>query len=264
MTAEILQMTEEEYRKTEGINFSSLKYMAVSPMKYKWKLSRPSKATVAMDLGTICHTAHLEPEKYDSVKTLCEYTRGTKKFDAEQEKYPHLIMVTEEERMMIDIQRANFRANEYYDMINAPDSQTEVAIRWKDAETGLKCKCRIDRYNSNLLIDVKTSGFSDEHPWINYFYQAYYHCQLAMYTDALIALDSIDRPSICLKFETVPCHDCVPYPIPNAVINGGRNQYRGWLWNLQNCLETDKWPGLAKNGLRELPVKEWALKAQGE
>lgn len=57
-----MQMTEEQYRAAEGINWSTLKHMKTSPLDYKMATLYPKEATDAMRLGSFVDCGLLTPE----------------------------------------------------------------------------------------------------------------------------------------------------------------------------------------------------------
>ena len=59
-------MEEEEYRAAPGLNWSTIKNTLVSPEYAKYKERNPIKATAAMELGTLIHSAVLCPGTLDT------------------------------------------------------------------------------------------------------------------------------------------------------------------------------------------------------
>lgn len=53
-----------EYRRLPGLSWSTLYPLAVSPAYYRHRLAQPLTPTPAMVLGTACHLATLEPDRY--------------------------------------------------------------------------------------------------------------------------------------------------------------------------------------------------------
>ena len=64
-TAGMYIMGEEEYRAAPGLNWSTIKNTLVSPEYAKYKERNPTKATAAMELGTLIHSAVLCPGTLD-------------------------------------------------------------------------------------------------------------------------------------------------------------------------------------------------------
>lgn len=243
MTVELLNLTEAEYRALPGINWSSLKHMAVSPAQYKWEIDHPQPASAAMSLGTVEHIALMTPEDYLRRKEIIDVKRGTKAFD----KYilglnPDIIFVTQEEHEMILLHIERFRANKHYAQITE-NAKIEQALRWTDEETGIVCKGRPDMFNDLILPDFKTSRHIEDRKWWWDFKDRKYHCQFAYYHDALKLLDGRNRVNVVVKLETTPCFDVVVYPLSDTAITEGRSHYRRLLNELRDCLEADAWPG---------------------
>jgi len=53
-----------DYAAAVGINFSTLKHMAKSPLHYRYAVENPPAETPAMLLGRATHTAVFEPERF--------------------------------------------------------------------------------------------------------------------------------------------------------------------------------------------------------
>jgi len=262
--AELLNIKRDEYDEIKAVNFSTLKHIEGSALNYLYERDHKKPPTSAMGFGTVCHVAHLEPEIYDAGKVIVESNRGTKGFEKESALYPNSFCVTANEDQIIRWQRQAFKKNKSHDLFFSGEQKVEHAIAWKDPETGLTCKGIIDLFVESAVVDLKTSAYTEEHLWLNQFYGKFYHAQIVMYHDALKELDGRDRACVIVKLETTPPYDVVPYVLPNEVVVSGRNTYCRWLWRLKTCWEAGTYPGLALGGLRRLPIRKWALEAQGE
>ena len=81
MTEEIkfpckMVMTNEAYHESSAIGSSDLKLILKSPAHYKYEKENPSDPTPAMQFGTACHQALLEPKLF--AEAVCiRATRAT-------------------------------------------------------------------------------------------------------------------------------------------------------------------------------------------
>ena len=89
------------YRAAAGVNVSSLKELARSPLHYRYAKDNPNPTTSAMSLGTAAHCATLEPERFAAeFVTWTGGRRAGKEWDAfkaDAEAAQRLIL-TEDER----------------------------------------------------------------------------------------------------------------------------------------------------------------------
>lgn len=258
MEVELLELSEPEYRKLPGVNWSSLKHMAISPAQYKWEVDHPKPPSTAMSLGKIEHSVILETDKYlDKLTVFDGANRGTKKFDAACEANPDKLIVTPGEHEMILLHLERYRANKHFSQITE-NAKVEQCLRWTDPETGIVCKCRPDMFNDLVLVDLKTNRHIEERRWWYDFKDYKYHCQFAFYYDALRLLDGIERVNVVVKLETSPCFDVLYFPLPDTALMEGRAHCRRLLNELRDCVEVDAWPGKCDE-LAKVDFNNWVI-----
>ncbi len=75
-------------------------------------------------------------------------------------------------------------------MLEPEGLQTEVSLIWKDADTGLLCKARIDllRFEEGIIADFKKVQNADVHAFTRTVYERRYDIQAAHYAAGAIAL----------------------------------------------------------------------------
>jgi hypothetical protein len=233
-----------EYQQIQAINFSTLKYMAVSPLKYKYMLEHPKPPTPDMLLGSAIHIAILEPEQLLLRCVLWEGDRRGNKWKEFKAAHAGKIILTQSEyETCLDIKEAVLNHPEAGTLIKG--GKSEVTVTWEDDQTGLSCKGRIDHVTpEGHLVDLKTTktdidqrrfGASATHMFI--------HAQMAMYTDGLTVTNKAPEKQHIIAVEQLPPHDVAVFPMWDVPIDVGRKKYQSWLANLQECLMLDKWPG---------------------
>ncbi len=89
--------------------------------------------------------------------------------------------------------------------------QTEVSLIWKDADTGLLCKARIDllRFDEFLAGDFKKVQNADVHAFTRTIYERRYDIQAAHYDAGLVALFGGDEQPGHLGTDAWPCREAV-------------------------------------------------------
>lgn len=143
-----LGVTNEEYHDDTAISSTDVKELLRSPMEYwfnNWtNPNRVSKyPTSGMKFGTAYHTLLLEPNKfnYQIAPTKTTTKEGFLGFD-------------EHDTMMG--MRAMLESKPYHHAL-LKNGYPEVSIFWIDEETSLPCKCRLDYWKTQFVVDLKTS-----------------------------------------------------------------------------------------------------------
>lgn len=255
MTAELLYLPEPEYRALDAVNWSTLRFMDKSPAAYQWALAHPLKVTPDMEFGTITHARLLEGAV---IVPGANANRGTKAFAKEQAEYPGSLLVNDTEEIMLDFWLNGYRDNDYYEEFQK-DPKIEYCIIWTDPDTGIKCKCKIDLFTDDILLDLKTTKDDTEHAYWSSFARYRTHCQFAMYRDALFELDGQKRECVVGRLEKTPPYDTIFSALRIEVVLGGQRRYKKLLRDLAECLETDKWPGKGRNQLLTDQFPEWQI-----
>lgn len=212
------ELTSKDYHGHHGsYSKSSLSSFSKFPYQLIWDRAHPKKSDV-FDLGTACHTAILELEKWeDSVaiipqnvlaKNGAKSTNAYKEWEKEQPKDKALI--TESQRNSVMRVYESVYRNPYHSIAKqyVSGGKSEISVFWEeifkgndiDDETGchhmpshqygdpngchkLIMKCRPDHYPENLIItDLKTTAvdISDDDAFMRHAYNLKYHWSAAL------------------------------------------------------------------------------------
>jgi hypothetical protein len=246
-----------DYLAIDGVNWSTLRHMADSPLAYKYRLDHPKPETDAMLIGRATHTAVLEPDRF-----LLEYVlyphdnrRGNKwkDFVAEHESKTALLERDYKQCLAIrDAVRAHPVAGP---LLSAGES--EFGIEWKDGSTGIGCKARIDHLIEPNLVDLKTTGtFGNRFPTTAA--QFGYHRQLALYRQGLRADGYRIDEVLIIAVQQQPPHDVCVYRLPDELLDYAWTEVRDLLERLRECQQRDEWPGAAAEVV-DLDLPLWAF-----
>lgn len=257
MTAELLNLPEKEYRALDAVNWSTLRFMDKSPSAYQKNIWNPQKATVDMEFGSLAHTRLLQPEKLNTL-LMVDANRGTKGFTDKIKKHPEWTPVTEIEWWQLNAWNNGYWENEYHDEFQK-DPKIEHCVVWTDPDTGLKCKCKIDLFTDDFLLDLKTTKDDSEHAYWLSFAKYRTHCQFAMYKDALYELDGKERRCVVGRLEKTKPYDTMFSLLRSEVVWAGRRRYKKLLRDLATCLEKDEWPGKGRNTIHLDQFPEWQI-----
>jgi hypothetical protein len=124
----------------------------------------------------------LDPNKY------VIWDKELKKFYEKAALNKQQILSNEDFETMIGL-RASFAKRKYLPE-TIKGGYAEVTIIWKDAETGIMCKCRVDYLRPTVITDVKSFSVTNEDKSLfeylfNQTTRKYYNFQFAIYSEAL-------------------------------------------------------------------------------
>lgn len=257
--------TQADYASIAGMNWSTLKALAVSPLYFKYRLDHPEPDKPAWRIGRALHCSVLEVARW-----LTDYV-GAPDFGDLRFKENKAAKTT---WLAENAGREVLSFKEWENITNAGQAarahrvagnllsewRNEEVITWTDADTGLACKGRVDHFTSGSLIDLKKAR--DVSPWrfsravADYLYAG----QLAHYFDGAIAAGVIppdaERP-IIVAVQIEPPYDVACYRLSAGALAAGRELRRQLLRKFVECQAADVWPGVAPD-LLELDLPPWA------
>ena len=250
-------MNYEEYDKLPGVNFSRLKHMAISPLRYRWNCDHPREDTPFYRVGRAMHAFILEPERFPQMFTVYrDGVRRGKAWDAFKAEHADSTILSEDEYDRATGAGAAVLSHPIASELIA-EGHREHFIQWTDGETGLACRGRLDVANGRIL-DIKSAA--DLHPrrFPAKAINLQYLTQLAWYEDGYRANGhDIHGDPMLIVVESAPPHDVVCWRVPAHVLELGRVEYRRLLSRLKECLATNTWPGQADDVV-EFVAPEWA------
>lgn len=258
-----LPATEYHRRELGVVSNSALKHVRRSPAHYKAWIdgTAPDKDTPARAFGRAFHMALLEPEKFASayVKLPKFSGKGMKAAKAEWlaahadfDAMPmdDLLTIT----AMVESVKAHPLASQ---MIH--DGLPELTLAWKDEETGLSCKSRLDYYVESLamIVDVKTTEDASWDEFRRDVAKYDYHVQDALYRSAALSLDMPVQHFVLLAVEKSPPYALAPFTLDAEGIGRGYQAARRDIDTLAHCMNTGRWPGYSET-IQTIEVPFWA------
>jgi len=198
----------ETYHADPAIGSSGIKDLLISPRRY-WFNSplnpkrKPKKETPALRFGKAFHAMILEPENFEKYIAIMP-----KKFiPAKQhptglsmEKQKELFIEANSDKIIVSHEEIDTMIEMLYALqvepahLNALKSGlSEVSIFWRDAETGLMCKIRADRFAPLWVSDLKTTTSIDDKNLRHEFPKRGYDVSGAMYSEGMIQLKEMIR-----------------------------------------------------------------------
>lgn len=253
-------MVSDEYRAIDAVNWSTLKRMRLSAKHYKYGLTAPSEDSDPMRLGGAVHTALFEPDKF--VDRYAVWINGRragsewKAFETAAETRGLTILTADQLATMASIcaaVKAAPLARAYLDR----KGMAELIVEWKDAETGIPCKCRIDWLTEDDVVDLKTSRHAaDPHAFARDAYQLGYFHQLAFYKRG-VDENHKRHGAVIIAVEPTPPHDVAVYRLGARALEAADCEIDDMLAALKVCRDTDNWPGRF-SAEAELDWPKWA------
>jgi hypothetical protein len=256
---------QSEYKDLPGLNWSSLKHMARSPLHYRHRTLHPEPRTSALDVGVASHLAVFEPEKLGARFASYAGKRDarTKAYQTWVDENPGVTALRPAEYQTAVAIGAAVRAHPVAAYM-LKDGEPEARLEW--TVDGIKAKGRVDFLRSDRIVDLKTTTSIAEREVGNACARYLYHVQLAWYHDGAVASGRIPAdalPPVIISVEKDAPHDVAVDALDANDLWLGREAYRMLLERLRVCAETGYWPGAAPE-LRTLRLPAWGDIAAAE
>jgi hypothetical protein len=143
-------------------------------------------------------------------------------------------------------------------------AQNQVTLIWKDPETKVECKGRIDVLRPDRIIELKTTQSAQPSMFHRLAYNMKYHVGAAIYHDAYLYLKTgayptqIEMAVSLIVAETEPPYDVVCYDYDEESLLAGRMTYRVALERYLNCMTEKIWRGYS-DVAEPISIPAWAL-----
>ncbi len=255
-----------DYRKMDGLNWSTLKHVSRSFEAYRHELARASDDsggdTPSTMIGRAVHTAVLEPDEFAAEYVTYAGRRAGRAWQAFRDDHGGQTIFSPAEYDRVISMLRGVEANPAA-MALLHGTDREVSINWNHAdESGVwrLLKARIDACAPGILVDLKTTKDPTPAAFARQCAQLGYHKQLAMYADGYeTATDqAIEQASIIAVGNTAP-YECRVYHVPTEALEAGRRNYKSLLERLRGY-ELD---GAGDELEADLILPQWALE-EGE
>jgi hypothetical protein len=265
-------LTVEQYTALPYVNWSTAKMMQTSPKLVRYRAAHPRPDTAAFGLGRAIHACVLEPDRW-----VCDYAgrpdfgdlrtkAGRAARDAWVDTLPASTMVlSAEDHALAELCAGEIHAHPHaHAMLTG--GRAEQCVLWLDADTGLRCKARLDYLRPTDLIDLKSTRRETPRQFLTEASALLYHGQIAWYHDGCIAAGVLppdaDLPGIVTVQTTEP-YDVAAYRMTRAAYLTGRSLWRSLLRRYAECELAGYWPGIGPSIL-DFDVMPWAAGGEGE
>ena len=241
-------LTFKQYQELKALNNSSLSAFRQCPARYRFLMDNAREDTEALKLGRAIHTAVLQPELFNE-EFLClpEIDRRTAKG---KEAYTQLVLENpgrtllkaEEFTMALQI-ASSVRCNRAaIRLLN--EARCEVTATWRDSDTEVECKARIDAHNPSFatICDLKTTTDASPSGFPRKLWAYGYHRQAAWYLEAMQANKEAAEHFVFIAVEKDPPYPVGVYRLDDEAIKLSRAENKALLRRFAECQRTDVWP----------------------
>lgn len=266
------------YHSIDAVSQSRLKHLARSPAHLRWELDHPTPPTEAMRRGTMIHTAVLEPHAFNRAYVVVpDLTEGIRNKDGSASEKPKA--TSEYKGRLADFARQNagkqfldredwnmaitvgerLRSHSDAGVFISEARETELTGLWRDEETGLLCKMRVDAYCPDLgtLFDIKTTQDASPEGFARTIYSYRYYWQAALYLEGMAALGKPCTDFAIIAVETTPPYGARVYNLRAEIIDLARKEIRPLMAFYKACQERNDWPGYP-SGIVDIGLPKWA------
>lgn len=251
----------EMYHRGPGVSKSQLFTLRhYSPAHLKVQADHPRPSTPQMAFGTAVHALVLEPDSFYDLFVADPFpgsqAKAAKDARAKLEADGKTVIQTAKDDSDFWARDDWRRAHEIAEVVaKHPYASTflshgksEQSVYWEDDETGLLCKCRPDKLDTdahNLVIDLKTAVDASDNALPRVIDTYGYDVQAAFYLDGCQAAGSNVDAFLFLFVEKEPPYGVALRIIEPQAIDQGRARYRQYLRTYAECVETGHWPAYA-------------------
>jgi hypothetical protein len=255
-----VEMPAEVYHKVDALSKSLMTKALRSPAHYRAAVDGQSdEPTKAMQIGTVAHTAILEPHKLPEIvaikpEGMSLVTKEGKAWKAENEGK---IILDAEEAADIDGMAHSVRRHPSFEPSHL-DNKIEASVFAEDEETGLPLKARPDLWAEGigLILDVKTTDDASEEAFLRTIQKFAYHVQAAHYIEMTGATDFV-----FIAVERTAPYAVAAYRLSPEWLELGFETRRRAIRIVHECTALNSWPAYP-TGTTTLALPVWVARNQ--
>lgn len=263
----MLQISNAEYRKSDGISSTELKKIAISPMHYRFWKDNPQEDTPALLFGRAAHKYMLE--KDDFFNEFAVAPNINRRTNAGKEEWAKFVednkgkdVITQDD---LDKAKAMYEVlykTPFVDKLLS--GKKELSFFATDETTGLKIKARPDCLltigDTTILIDYKTCENADTERFMNKAIDLKYDLQLYHYKYVL-ELNGIHVDSVMFIAQEKSAPYCVNVlEASEGFLASGKDMFETYMGVFKECTETNNWYGYVNGEVNTLNLPKWLQK----
>lgn len=259
-------VSERDYHADGALSSSQARALLDTvPAQWVYDVQHPPEPTDAMEFGSAVHSLTLGVgAPVVEVRADAWRKNADKELRAEVRAEGGIPLLTKDYRRAKACALAVLRAPKVGRMIR--DAECEISGWWRDPETGVMCRLRVDALyttpsGDTLALDLKTADTADPAHFAAAIRSFGYHRQEDYYDGGLVALD---RPATAgFLFPVVarkPPHLVSLNRIPRAFVEHAHGRNRAALELYAACSAANDWPDYRPPTIHEYPQPAWAYK----
>ena len=242
-----------EYHADPAISASHLHAIGKSPDAYYKRYIDPERPrpepTAAMRLGTFVHTAVLEPADLDRRYAVCATRKGSTTYSKLIEKGIEPVTQAQWDQAlgMCDAVRNHPEAAWLLS-----EGKAEQSVWWEDEQFNLRCKCRPDWWNGDIVIDLKTTQDASPKGFAKSVANWRYHVQQMHYLKGTSA-----ARFVFIAVEKEYPYSVGVYELDTEACSVGEQLRQRDMQRIKTCRERNIWPGYS-NDISSLSLPGYA------
>ena len=265
----ILELPEDIYHRCPGVSKHDLDQFDISPLHYITSKSAGFVASEPFQIGTLTHTAILEPHRFSDSYVLapdCDKRSkdGKERWAIAEEKasLEGKILVKEENLAHILAMRNAVKEHRSAAAALSSGGLVEPSLFAINSEFNVLMRARPDMLpKGNAIVDVKTCqlGKGGYAKFARSVANFRYHVQAAWYLDICKALGMDKSCFVFIVVEKEAPYAVATYELDSESVEAGRQEYRRNLEFFAKCLANDEWPGYSQN-VEVINLPKWAIR----
>jgi len=247
----IHDISNDEYHSSAGFSRTQVLLMSKSPYHFWYEhisgLASKKEKSEALDIGGAVHTMILEPHLFPDLYAVCP--KVDRRTNAGKEVYAQFEAENINKTVLTQDQYNKVYAMTHHarqhDIVNTllENAEFERSIYWTDEETGLQFKVRPDIWSNKMIVDLKTSRYSNVNLYKSSAYSNGYYLQAGMFFEACKAIGKPIEEFVNLVIEKDEPYVPMAFVMNKEAIEFGIEQFNNYKRKIKQCMEADRWPG---------------------
>jgi len=274
MSEIVKDMPDAEYFASKAVSNSLLSRMKPTPANCREYMDNPPEPTPAMRFGSALHSLVLEPEifqqRYVREPDLKKPTSAQLKaknpsdatvkliaaWNAFEDSYAGCETVSATDWEKLHLMRHSLFDNKAARSV-LKEGEKELSLFWKDDQSNVDMKCRIDNFYNGYVIDLKTTTDASPDAFGKSIANFGYHRQAAIYSDGVRAcMHEEPKGFIFVAVEKTAPFLTATYILDADSLEAGHREYRKLLGQYACCIESNSWIGYPER-VQELSLPHW-------
>lgn len=260
----------DDYLNIDAADKTTLWGFDRSAAHVKYDIDHPKESTEDLDIGSALHGACLEPDQFAAqfctAPRVDRRTKAGKATWAEfQESNGEKVVLTAENMDIVRGMSDAIFAHPYANALLHSEGKTEFTVVWRDEDTGQLCKARLDKLIRQwegymTVVDIKSTRDASPFGFARECAKFGYYMQDAAYLEGLDSFNSgIHRRFFFIAVEKTPPYCVAVYELGEQSLEIGRSEWRQYLRQYKQCVETGEWPGYSET-LTQIELPHWKLR----